>query len=139
MQSVLRPISIAVVFLLTGCAGVASTGADDDPTFRAFTGEPVDGVRYAHVVEWHPLGRNSLRVRFDRNRHYVVELREPCVGHPRETDVLELDPPSAGRLSPNDRVLLDGRPCLIDAILPLDHAAWTRARRTTRHQSSGGT
>ena len=134
MRSVPGMVTIlALVPLLTGCAATAGSGNDDDPTFRAYTGEPVDGIRYAHVVEWHPLGRNSVHLRFDRNRHYVLELREPCVGHPREKDVLELDPASAGRLRPNDRVRLDGRSCMIDAILPLDHGAWVEA------QSSGGT
>jgi len=136
----LRLAIAALALALAACAAPRSGGA----RYADFLGEPVENFRFVHLLEWHPVDENAVVLRFDRNRYYALMLRDPCIAHAREASRLALDSVFPKRLRVHDRVLLDGRRCIIDEIRPLDHDAYRAAgggRGAPRPvaQPSGGT
>lgn len=119
-----------LLIVLTAALTAACAPLDErnvEPDYLAYTGEPIDEFRFVNFLEWRPLADKSVLLRFDRNKYYVLKLREPCVAHTREADRLSLDLIIGNRMRVNDRVILDRTRCIIDEIRPLDHEAWTAA------------
>lgn len=135
-------LAAAALAGLPACAGLGDF--PDRARYAEFAGEPVEDFRYVRLLEWQPLDENAVLLRFERNRYYVLALREPCIAHPREADRLALVPAFPGRLRVGDRVALDGDRCIVGGIRPLDYAAWRdsgAANEDSRPvaQSDGGT
>jgi hypothetical protein len=126
-MTVQRTIPVLFAALLTAGCG-APLKPDEPRPWLEHAGESVESVRYASVVDWQPLGRNSLMIRFEGGRFFLVEVKEPCIGHTREADRIGLDTAFDRRLRINDRVLLDGSACLVGDLRPLDWRAYADAQ-----------
>jgi len=124
----MMPKSFLVVLLAGLSAACALPGErSGEPDYSAYAGEPIGDFRFVNFLEWRPLADKQVLLRFDRGRYYALTLREPCISQTREADRLSLDLAISKRLRVNDRVILDGTPCIVDEIRPLDYAAWTAA------------
>jgi hypothetical protein len=121
-------LSAALLAATLAAACGAPVKTDEPQPWLAYAGESVNSVRYANLIDWQPLGRNSVMIRFEGSRFFLVELREPCIGHVREADRLGLDTAFDRRLRVNDMVWLDGDACLVGDIRPLDWRAFTASR-----------
>jgi hypothetical protein len=119
--------ALAAAVLASACG--APVQPDDEPKpWLDYAAEPVDSVRYANLVDWQPLGRNSVMIRFEGRRFFLVEIRQPCIGHVREANRLGLDTAFARTLRVNDTVRLDSYACMVGEIRPLDWRAFTQAK-----------
>jgi len=125
--------------LLAGCATPAPTSGPGAPAPMAFADDPVDDVRFAHLIEWRPVDRDHLMLRFDRNRYVLVEPMNPCFANLREANGLRLVQSVPNRLHIRDRLLIDGRECRIVSIRPFDFGAWSKAVSASAQDDSGGT
>ncbi len=113
--------------MLTACTSPAPR--DDAPRpWLEFADEPVESVRFANLVDWQPLGRDTVMVRFEGGRFFAVRLKQPCIGHVREADRLGIDTAFDRQLRENDSIRLDASSCLVDEIRPLDWRAYSDAR-----------
>ncbi len=135
------PLALAIL-LVSACAGVEER--HNGAQYSDYVDDPISDFRFVSLLEWRPVDEKKVLLRFDRNRYYVLTLREPCIAHVREADRLVLDPVISKRLRVNDRVRLDGTRCIIDEIRPLDFDAWAAAgagggSARPVGQSAGGT
>jgi hypothetical protein len=112
---------------LAAC-GSAAPREDMPRPWLEHAGEPVESVRYATLVDWQPLGRDTVMIRFEGGRFYSVRLKQPCIGHVREADRLGIDTAFDRQLRENDSIRLDASSCLVDEIRPLDWRAYADAR-----------
>ncbi|MDT8450001.1 MAG: DUF6491 family protein [Wenzhouxiangellaceae bacterium] len=119
--------TLPAVAVLAGCA------ADDIPSpamdsgrFLQYADEPVKDIRYRNFIEWHPLNREWMLLRFENDRYYVLEVDDPCVADLREVQTLRLVESMTDRLNRLDHVRVDGRDCRIREMRPIDYAAFTQ-------------
>lgn len=117
----------AAVALLAGCASGIPSPAMDSQRFLQYAGEPVSDIRYSNFIEWHPLNRDWMLLRFERGRYFVLEVSDQCVGDLREVQTLRLIEGMRDRLNRMDRVRVDGRDCRIREMRPIDYEAFTRS------------
>lgn len=119
--------TVAAALALAACG--APVAPDEAPRpWLEYAGEPVQSVRYARLVDWRPLGRDTVMIRFEGRRFYTVRVRQPCIAHTREADRLGIDTAGDRLLRENDSILLDDHSCLAGEIRPLDWGAYTAAK-----------
>ncbi|MGB0513346.1 MAG: DUF6491 family protein [Wenzhouxiangellaceae bacterium] len=124
--------------MLVGCATPAPMSGPGAPAPDSFAGEPVDDVRFARLIEWRPVDRDHLMLRFDRNRYVLVEPMDPCFANLREAEGMRLVQSVSNRLHISDRLLIDGRECRIVSIRPFYFVEWATAVSEAAQDDSGG-
>lgn len=100
-------------------AGCATTPRSDPPSFGDWqpeSGEPVDRIGYSNLIDWQPLDRDWLLLRFNGGRSVAIRPRDPCMGDVREARTLELISAMPNLLHRSDRVRVDENVCLIEEI-----------------------
>ena len=111
------PVLIALaVALLFGCS---ATPRSEPPSFgqwRAESGEPVDRVRFSNLLDWQPLDRDWILLRFNGGKSFALRPRDPCMADVRQARTLELVSSMPNLLHRSDRVRLDENVCLIEEI-----------------------
>ena len=123
------PFLFAVCALAAGCATYNPDHiAPSDESLLQFTEEPVREVEFSQLIEWYGYNRDYLVLRFNHQKWYALSVQEPCVSDVRQVRRLELETAISRRLGKLDRVVLNGRRCLIDEIRPLDHNAFRESR-----------
>ncbi|MDT8408689.1 MAG: DUF6491 family protein [Wenzhouxiangellaceae bacterium] len=126
MSAVARAaVFAAVVVVLPACAGLPDPSDRND--WRSYAAKPVSDIRFSSLLEWRPLDRDSLLLRFDRNRYFVIQLQEPCISDVREANSMRLVQSMPNRLNRFDRVVIGGRNCRIEGMRPFDFEAFRRA------------
>lgn len=108
---------IALVLVLV--AGCAATPRSDPPSFGDWqpeSGEPVDRISFSNLIDWQPLNRDWLLLRFNGGRSFAIRPRDPCIGDVREARTVELVSTMPNLLHRSDRVRLDDYVCLIEEI-----------------------
>ena len=126
------PFVFAVILLTTGCASYNPDHiAPSDESLLKFTEEPVREVEFSQLVDWYGYNRDYLVLRFNHQKWYALSVLEPCVSDVRQVRKLELETAISRRLGNLDRVILNGRRCLIGEIRPLDHNAFRESRDAT--------
>ena len=140
-----RVASIMIVAVVTGLsAGIAAcsvTPRQDPPSYgnwQEAVGEPVDRVRFSHLIDWQPLDREWIMLEFSDGRVYALEVRDPCITDTREASSLELDTAMKNTLHRSDRVRLDQYRCLIETIRPLQSRPDQNRTRGSASVSRGG-
>lgn len=99
----------------------------------------MDDVRFARLIEWRPVDRDHVMLRFDRNRYVLIEPMNPCFADLREAEGLRLVQGISNRLTISDRLLIDGRECRIASIRPFYFVEWSTAVSEWNQEDSGGT
>lgn len=100
-------------------AGCSATPRSDPPSFgewRPESGEPVDRISFSNLIDWQPLDRDWLLLRFNGGRSFAIRPRDPCMGDVREASTVELVSAMPNLLHRSDRVRLDDNVCLIEEI-----------------------
>ena len=130
---------LVVLALLAGCAAPAPVSGPGAPDPIRFAEDAVDDVRFVRLIEWRPVGRDHVVLRFDRNRYFLIEPMNPCFADLREADGLRLVQSVPNRLNINDRLLIDGRECRIVSMRPFYFVEWSAAASEAIQEESGGT
>ena len=115
----------AATLLAAGIAACSVTPRQDPPSYgnwQEAVGEPVQRVRFSHLIDWQPLDREWVLLEFSDGRMFALEVRDPCITDTREASSLELDTAMKNTLHRSDRVRLDEYRCLIETIRPLNPA-----------------
>ncbi|GEM_PF-6671143 len=122
-----RTALLLLVFMsLAACSASPSGRQGDapDPALLAHAGEPVRNVFIGNFIrDWQVISRNTVRMEFNRQRHFLVELGPPCSSVLGEVISLELMPNHSGYLSVFDQVQAGDMRCRIESIRELDYQA----------------
>ena len=128
-------VAAAATFLAAGIAACSVTPRQDPPSYgnwHGAMGEPVDRVRFSHLIDWQPLDREWVLLEFSDGRLFALELRDPCITDAREASALELETAMGNTLHLSDRVRVGRYRCLIETIRPL-----ASDNERNRHRGSG--
>jgi hypothetical protein len=112
--------------VLTACSAAPSREDRQgvDPVLLAHAGEPIRNVFIGSFIrDWQVVSRNTIRMEFNRQRHFLVELGPPCSSVLREVTTIELIPNHSGYLSVFDQVRAGDMRCRIESIRELDFEA----------------
>lgn len=124
------------VLLLAGCAAAPRSEPPSYGKWRADAGEPVDRIRFSNLIDWQPLDRDWILLRFNGGQSFALRPRDPCLADVREAKSLELLSAMTNLLHRSDRVRLDHNVCLIEEIRALS-ATSTRGLHGGGHISQG--
>ena len=114
-------VALMAVVLSAGLSACSVTPRQDPPSYgnwQEAVGEPVQRVRFSHLIDWQPLDREWVLLEFSDGRMFALEVRDPCITDTREASSLELDTAMKNTLHRSDRVRLDEYRCLIETIRP---------------------
>ena len=134
-------VAVVVTGLSAGIAACSVTPRQDPPSYgnwQEAVGEPVDRVRFSHLIDWQPLDREWIMLEFSDGRVYALEVRDPCITDTREASSLELDTAMKNTLHRSDRVRLDQYRCLIETIRPMQSRPDQNRTRGSASVSRGG-
>jgi len=125
MQQIARIIALGLFVI--GLNGCATSDFDETTHLEVYlnhAGEPVSQVFIGGSIrDWQPVGANMVRMEFNRQRHFLVELAPPCPSVLRGVTTLQLIPAQGGYLSTFDRVRMGDLDCRIQSIRELDYEA----------------
>lgn len=108
-------IGLALAFL-SGCAAIPRGDPPSYGDWQAESAAPVDRIRFANLIDWQPLNRDWLLLRFNGGRSFAIRPRDPCMADVREARALELVSALPNLLHRSDQVRVDGKACLIEEI-----------------------
>ncbi|MDX1626660.1 MAG: DUF6491 family protein [Wenzhouxiangellaceae bacterium] len=120
---IVRPLLVAASLAVAACASTPRE-ATDPPPFLDYAGEDIDRIRFAYLSDWQALGRDHVVLSFDRNRHVLVELMEPCISDARHARAVALDQAIANTFRRLDGLRIGGRVCRIETMRRFDAEAW---------------
>lgn len=133
------------LLLIAGLAGCAASPAnehaeDEGARLLEYAGEPLRNVYIGNFIrDWQVVDRNTVRMEFNRQRHFLVELGPPCSSVLREITTLELMANHSGYLSVFDQVRAGDMRCRVESIRELDYQAALEAGKESAQADSGGT
>ena len=133
-------IALAIIGV-TGLSACSVTPRQDPPSYgnwQEAVGEPVQRVRFSHLIDWQPLDREWVLLEFSDRSMFALEVRDPCISDTREASSLELDTAMKNTLHRSDRVRLDEYRCLIETIRPLQSRPDQNRTRGSAAVSRGG-
>jgi len=105
-----------VMIVVSGCSATPRTDPPSYGKWRAESGAPVGRFRFSNLIDWQPLDRDWLLLRFNGGKSFAIRPRDPCIGDVREARTLELRSAMPNLLHRSDRVRLDDNVCLIEEI-----------------------
>jgi len=132
--------AVAASLLGVGLIACAAEPRENPPSYgnwRESMGEPVDRVRFSHLVDWQPLDRHWVLLEFSDGRRFALEVRDPCITDAREAGTLELETAMKNTLHRSDRVRLDRYRCLIRTIRTIEPDAQQNRYRGSVSASRG--
>lgn len=101
---------------------------------------PVERFAFSRLFDWYPLERDWVMLQFNGGRSLAVQLRQPCIAHPREARSLSLVqtvPNSLNRTA--DRIRIDEWTCVIEEMRPVRAAGQDNEVDGGLRHSDGGT
>jgi len=122
IRGVALTVPLMAVVLSAGIAACSVTPRQELPSYgnwREAVGEPVQRVRFSHLIDWQPLDREWVLLEFSDGGRFALELRDPCITDTREANSLALDTAMKNTLHRSDRVQIGQYRCLIETIRPL--------------------
>ena len=134
-------VAVVVTGVSAGLSACSVTPRQDPPSYgnwQEAVGEPVQRVRFSHLIDWQPLDREWVLLEFNGRRMFALEVRDPCISDTREASSLELDTAMKNTLHRSDRVRLDEYRCLIETIRPLSSWSGKNRVRGSASVSRGG-
>lgn len=140
MSSIFRPAAIVVLFaafVLSACASSPERremAAQELAIYERHAGEPVDNVRSFRLRGWQPVGDHSLVLENRLNEWYLIDVSGPCHGL-RFTRAIVIDLSMNTLRSRFDSIIVDGMPCRIQSIRPIDARAARQEVRELRRRS----
>jgi len=130
-----------VALTLAFVCGCSAAPRSDPPTYgdwRPESGERVDRVRFSNLIDWQPLDRDWILLRFNGGKSFALRPRDPCMADVREARTLELVPAMPNLLHRSDQVRLDDNVCLIEEIRSMPSRPGDGGTRGSAYLSNGG-
>lgn len=113
----LRAVVIGLVLAcVSGCSTVPRSDPPSYGDWRPDLSESVDRVNFSNLIDWQPLDRDWLLLRFNGGQSVALRPRDPCMGDVREARTMELLSAMSNLLHRSDQVRLDQHVCLIEEI-----------------------
>src|SRR6056297_82278 len=129
--------ALALVFV-SGCSAIPRSDPPSYGDWRPESGQPVDRVRFSNLIDWQPLDRDWLLLRFNGGSSFAIRPRDPCMADVREAGTLELVSAMPNLLHRSDQVRLDDNVCLIEEIRSMPARAGGGTARGSAYLSGGG-
>ena len=126
-----------VVMLVSGCSTAPRSDPPSYGDWHSESGQSVDRVRFSNLIDWQPLDRDWLLLRFNGGKSFAVRPRDPCMGDVREATTLELLSAMPNLLHRSDRLRLDDSVCLIEDIRSLSSSVDDDNTRGSAYLSVG--
>lgn len=120
-------IAMALV-LFSGCSPTLRSDPPSYGDWRPAAGEAVDRIRFSNLIDWQPLDRDWILLRFNGGRSFAVRPLDPCLSDVRQARSLELVSALPNLLHRSDRVRLDENLCLIEEITRIESPPEERLR-----------
>lgn len=126
------PVLVAAV--LAACATSAERLQFEQEQLAIYSrhaGEPVEQIRSFRLISWQPVGDLSILLEARLNDWYLIDVHGPCMHLP-------FTPAIAFKMSMNtlqarfDSLIVEGQPCRIRSIRPIDYKAARAELRALR-------
>ena len=122
--------ALAVALALAGTsialADTARVQAENLVKFERYAGKPVDSIVYFQQQGWQPLGDTHFALWTGVNKVYLFQVAKPCVNL-SWTNGIGLTPHMNTIRARFDYVQVQGMPCQIESIRPVDYLAMRKA------------
>ena len=133
MSPVMKAICLAMALLALPSAQADTRERREQRLAQvlAYSGAPVDSVRYRGTDSWEALGDHSLLLWETRQRAYFVDVQSNCDDSPWANAIL-VDFRNLTLDSKFDSILVGGSRCRIEEIRPVDVPGLKTAQRQAR-------
>lgn len=122
--------ALAVALVLAGTsvalADTAKVQAENLAKFERFAGKPVDSIVYFQQQGWQPLGDTHFALWTGVNKVYLFQVAKPCVNL-SWTNGIGIESHMHQIRARFDYVHVQGQPCQIESIRPVDYLAMRKA------------
>lgn len=139
MSSFVRLIALAAgaaALTLTACASAPERrqlAAEELAIYQRHAGEPVERVRSFRMRGWQPIGEQSLVLENRLNEWYLIEVAGPCQGL-RFVQTIGVETTLSSLQARFDSIIVEGLPCRIQSIRPIDVRAARQEVRALRER-----
>ena len=123
-----RLLSILVLLAATLLAACATSGerqrfgAQELEVYTRHAGAPVDQIRSFRLISWQPVSDFTLLLEARLNDWYLIEVDGPCSGLPWANKI-GFNQTMNALQARFDSVVVEGLPCRIRSIRPVDRRA----------------
>ncbi len=121
---------LAVSLVLAGTsvalADTAKVQAENLARFERFAGQPVDSITYFQQQGWQPLGDTHFALWTGVNKVYLFQVAKPCINLSWASGI-GLHAHMHTLRARFDYVQVQGQPCQIESIRPVDYRAMRKA------------
>ena len=122
--------ALAVALMLAGMsvalADTARVQAENLARFERFAGQPVDSIMYFQQQGWQPLGDTHFALWTGVNKVYLFQVAKPCINLGWANGI-GLHAHMHTLRARFDYVQVQGQPCQIESIRPVDYLAMRKA------------
>lgn len=135
-MSLVRIACIAALFALTACATSAERRQfqqEQLAIYNKYAGEPVDQIRSFRLIGWQPAGDLSILLEARLNQWYWLDVDGPCMDLPF-AQAIGFKTTMNTLQARFDSLIVEGRPCRIRTIRPIDYKA-ARAELRALHDA----
>ena len=126
-----------VLIVVSGCSAIPRSEPPSYGEWRSGSGVPVDRISFSNLIDWQPLDRDWLLLRFNGGKSFAIRPRDPCMGDVREARTLELLSAMPNLLHRSDRLRLDDNVCLLEEIRSMPSRAGDGAARGSAYLYGG--
>ncbi len=119
-------VSLALAGTSVALADTAKVQAENLAKFERFAGKPVDSIMYFQQQGWQPLGDTHFALWTGVNNVYLFQVAKPCINL-SWTNGIGLHAHMHTLRARFDYVQVQGQPCQIESIRPVDYLAMRKA------------
>lgn len=129
----------AGVILIAGCTSSAERRQMESEELAAYTrhaGAPVDQIRSFRLISWQPVSDRSILLEARLNEWYLIDVSGPCMGLPF-AHAIGVENSMNALQARFDNIIVEGQPCRIETIRPVDYKAAREEIRAARAAPEG--
>lgn len=135
-MTAIRAIAVlaAAAFALAACSTTAERRQMEERELAIYgkhAGEPVDKIRSFRIIGWQPVSDDTILLEARVNDWYLIEVGGPCQNLPFAR-VIGVESTLSMVQARFDSIIVDGIPCRIQTIRPVDAKAAQREIRAMR-------
>jgi hypothetical protein len=116
---------LAIAALLTACATSGERqrfGAEELAVYARHAGPPVDQIRSFRLISWQPVSDQTILLEARLNDWFLIEVDGPCSGLPWAHRI-GFNQTMNSLQARFDSLVVEGLPCRIQSIRPVDRRA----------------
>ena len=119
-------VCLALAATSVALADTARVQAENLARFERFAGQPVDSIMYFQQQGWQPLGDTHFALWTGVNKVYLFQVAKPCINLSWANGI-GLHAHMHTLRARFDYVQVQGQPCQIESIRPVDYLAMRKA------------